>query len=298
MKVSVISLFLLIVFVCNINAISDTVPQTIGTGKQLPTNAVPYFSFKSNVILDGVIDDSIPTKALLDIGAWGIAIPEKFRTRQPAYGDSLPVQENIRFKVGGWQRDMVATYMKDDSQFLRWYGEECVLLGWDFFDNRILEISYKDHYIRELRRSELDSLAGYDRIKFIDRGKRLIVPARVHIDGKNIEGNFWIDTGLNGTLFFTNNIPADYNLDLSKTKSGRAKNLDTNHTPVNILKTDTIQIGNSIVTGRDIIFSDSEWFVFKENDIYIGLIGNQFFRYFSVIFDFRRNNLYLKPTGE
>lgn len=297
MKTLIITISCFLIFAGNMAAANDTVPQ-IGTGKQLPTDAIPYFSFKSNVILDGVIDDSIPTKALLDIGAWGIAIPEKLRTRQPVPGDSLTAQENIHFKVGNWERDMVATYMKDDSQFLRWYGEECVLLGWDFFDNRILEISYKDHYIRELKRSELDSLTGYDCIRFTDRGKRLIVPAKVHIDGKNIEGKFWIDTGLNGTLFFTNNIPADYNIDLSKTKFGRAKNLDTNHTPVNILRTDTVRIGNSIVTDRDIIFSDSEWFVFKENDIYIGLIGNQFFRYFSVIFDFKRNNLYLKPVEE
>lgn len=297
MKVSVISFFLLFVFVCNIKAVSDTIPHNRAR-KLIPTDAVPYFSFKSNVILEGLIDDSIPTKALLDIGAWGIAIPEKFRTNHSTPGDTAK-QEKVRFKVGDWERDMVATYMKDDSQFLRWYGEECVLLGWDFFDNRIIEISYKDHYIREMKRRELDSLsAEYDCIKFIDWGKRLIVPASVHIDNKLIEGNFWIDTGLNGTLFFTNNIPADYNLDLSNTKSGRAKNLDTNHTPVNILKTDTIRIGNSIVTDRDIIFSNSEWFVFKKNDIYIGLIGNQFFRYFSVIFDFKRNNLYLKAVEE
>jgi hypothetical protein len=253
---------------------------------------VPFYNFKNNVVLEGIINDSIPIKALLDIGTWGIAIPERFGIEKETTGTAL--KDEIRFKVGNWERKQVATVMTDNSQFLRWYGEECVLLGWDFFDDKILEISYKNHYIKTLERAELDSLNGYDCIGFSNRGKRLIVPASVKTQGKLIKGDFWIDTGLNGTLFFTYNIPTDYELDLNKTNVGRAKNLDTNQTKIIVLKTDTIQIGNSFLIDRDIIVSDSEWFVFKKNGLYIGLIGNQFFSNFSVIFDFQQNKLYIK----
>ncbi|MBF0649826.1 aspartyl protease family protein [Dysgonomonas sp. GY75] len=266
---------------------ADSVPDVI------PKGAIPFHSFKNNVILDGFINDSVPMKALLDIGAWGLAVPEYLRADKEAGKKS----ERIRFNVGDWTKTMDATFMSPGSQFLHWYGEDCVLLGWDFFNRRILEISYKDQYIRELKPIELDSLKGYDCIKFQNRGRRLLIPTTVTIGGKIIEGNCWIDTGLNGTLFFAHNVLSKYGLDTGKTNEGRAKNLDSNRTKVNIMSADTINVGNSMLTGKDVIFTDSEWFVFKENDMYIGLLGNQFFRYFSVIFDFRKNNLYLKPSA-
>ncbi|NDV78894.1 aspartyl protease family protein [Dysgonomonas sp. 511] len=262
-------------------------------GDSIPKDAVKFHSFKNNVILNGYINDTIPIKAMLDIGAWGLAVPERFRKD----GENRKQFEQIRFSTGKWAKTMPATFMNANSQFLKWYGDECVLLGWDFFNRRIMEISYKGHYIRELSRRELNGLSGYDTIHYENRGRRLLVNANVTIGGKEIKGKYWIDTGLNGTLFFTHDVLARYNINLEKAKEGRAKNLDVNRTKVNLVKADSIQVGNSLLTDKDVIFSQSEWFVFKENELYVGLIGNQFFKYFSVIFDFRENVLYLKPVG-
>ncbi len=275
----------------NISAISDTVPKT---GRQMPDGAIPFYSFKNNVILNGFVNDTIPIRAMLDLGARGMAAPEWLRQDI----EHRKKTEPVRFKVGEWQKTMYATFMNADSQFLHWYGEDCILLGWDFFNRRIMEVSYNRHYIRELKPVELSSLQGYDSIRFENRGMRLLIPTTVHISGKVIEGKCWIDTGLNGTLFFTYDILEKYDLDTSKSKAGRAKNLDTHRTKIDILKSDSIRIGNSVLTNRDVFFSESEWFVLKENDMYIGLLGNQFFKNFSVIFDFRKNNLYLKPVEE
>lgn len=252
----------------------------------LPQGAIPFADFKNNVILDGVLNDSIPMKALLDIGAWGIAVPSQ------ANPDN---REYVTFEINDLKKRMHTTPMSENSQFLNWYGGHCVLLGWDFFDRRILEISYKGKYIRMLKQIELDSMkSGYDSIPFQNRGRRLIVGGAVDIGDKHIAGNFWIDTGLNGLLFMTNNIASQYGLTFDKSRKGRAKNMDSSLTEINILKANSICIGNSCLTDKDVIFAHSEWFVFKENDIYIGLLGNQFFKNFSVIFDFRKNVLYLK----
>ena len=260
----------------------------------LPNGAVPFHSFKNNVILDAFIDDTIPIKAMLDIGAWGLAVPDKYKKNK----NNPQKYERIRFSTGPWSKTMSATFMDSNSQFLNWYGEECVLLGWDFFNRRVIEISYKYHYIKEWRPKDLADLEGYDCIKFENKGRRLLVPATVGIQGKEIKGHYWIDTGLNGTLFFTHNILSDYDLDTSKTKEGRAKNLDSNRTRVNLMRADTICIGNTRLVDKDVIFSESEWFVFRKNDLYVGLLGNQFFKNFSVIFDFRENKLYLRSVEE
>ncbi len=252
----------------------------------LPQGAIPFTDFKNNVMLDGVLNDSIPIKALLDIGAWGVAVPSQANPGNREY---------VTFEINGLKKRMHTTQMNENSQFLNWYGGHCVLLGWDFFDRRILEISYKGKYIRMLKQVALDSLkSDYDSIPFQDKGRRLVVGGTVNIGDKAIEGNFWLDTGLNGLLFLTDNIVAEYGLIFDKTKRGRARNMDSSLTEINMLKANSICIGNSCLADKDVIFTRSEWFVFRENDIYIGLLGNQFFKNFSVIFDFRKNVLYLK----
>jgi len=286
MRVLPFILFLSLVKMCF--AQQDTVAWV------LPEGAVPFRDFKNNVILDAYINDTIPIKAMLDIGAWGLAIPEKFRRDK----DNIQKYEKVRFSTGSWSKTMSATFLESNSQFLNWYGEECVLLGWDFFYRRVIEISYRHKYLKEWRPRDLVDLQGYDCIEFKNKNRRLLIPASVVIQGKKIDGYYWIDTGLNGTLFFTHNILNDYDLDVSKTKEGRAKNLDTHRTKVNLMRADTIRIGNTILLNKDVIFSESEWFVFRKNDLYVGLLGNQFFKNFSVIFDFRENKLYLKSVEE
>jgi len=262
---------------------------------QLPENAVPFSIYRGNIILDGVLNDSVPIKALFDTGAWGIAVPDKYKTSKEPQSDAWPPKDREYFEVGEWGQSVIATYTTGQSQFLQWFKGECVLLGWDFFDGRILEISYRDRYIRILEQEELENLSGYEHVRFTERGKRLLIPATATVQDKKIEGHYWIDTGLNGTLFFTCNIPAQYNLDISTARTGRAKGIDRKASALNVLPADTVRIGNSFVTRREALFTGGAWSVFGENDMYIGLIGNQFFHDFSVIFDFRENKLYLKP---
>jgi hypothetical protein len=279
MRLSIIICYLFLFIAGEINSCNSPCDS-------LPQGAVPFTDFKNNVMLDGVLNDSIPIKALLDIGAWGVAVPSQ------ANPDN---REYVTFEINGLKKRMRATPMAENSQFLNWYGGHCVLLGWDFFDRRILEISYKGKYIRMLKQVELDSIkSGYDCIPFRNRGMRLVVNGTVSIGDKQIEGDFWLDTGLNGLLFMTDNIVAEYGLTFDRTKKGRARNMDSGLANINMLKADSIRIGNSCLTDKDVIFTQSEWFVFKENDIYIGLLGNQFFKNFSAIFDFRQNILYLK----
>ncbi len=279
MRISVVILFILWFIAGETNSCNLSCDS-------IPKGAIPFIDFKNNVILDGVLNDSIPMKALLDIGTWGIAVPLQANPDKREYAT---------FQINGLKKRMHTTPMAENSQFLNWYGGHCVLLGWDFFDRRILEISYKDKYIRMLKQTELDSMkSGYDSIPFQNRGRRLIVGGTVNVGSKRIEGNFWIDTGLNGLLFMTNNIASQYGLIFDKSRKGRAKNMDSSLTEINMLKAESISISNSCLTDKDIIFTHSEWFVFKENDIYIGLLGNQFFKNFSVVFDFRKNVLYLK----
>jgi len=251
----------------------------------IPQGAVPFKDYRGAIILDGMVNDTVQIKAHFDTGAWGIAVPVRFKSP-----DNM-----VKLKIGEWENSLKASYLEEGNTFLNWFGGECVLFGWDFFDGKIVEVSYRDYYLRVLQPQDLQELEGYNRVDFRNKGKRLILTADVKMQGKYISGDFWIDTGLNGLIFFTHNIPELYNLTLDDTKAGRAKNMYNNQTKIDILVADTVRIGDSFVIDRDILFPQSEWFVFKPNDLYIGLLGNQFFHNFSVVFDFRKNQLYLKP---
>jgi hypothetical protein len=278
-------IFSFFVFVLHLSAQFAVETTTDTDHAKIPAGAVPFKDYRGAIILDAVINDSVTIKAHFDTGAWGIAVPEKYRT----------LNDTVDVRVGEWTNKLKASYLEQNNTFLRWFGQDCILFGWDFFDNKILEVSYKDRYIKVLDPEELNSLEGYSCIPFRDRGKRLILTAEVQMQRKNISGDFWIDTGLNGLVFFTHNIPTEYDLSFDGTKTGRARNMYNNETRIDILAADTVKIGNSFVTHKDILFPQGEWFVFKPNDIYIGLLGNQFFHDFSVVFDFRKNYLYLKP---
>lgn len=290
----ILSFFLL--HIMNIYAAGSVIPAD--SIAQLPQGAVSFSTYRGNIILDGVLNDSVHIKALFDTGAWGVAVPAKYKTSKEPESDVWPPRDRERLRIGDWEQDVIATYTTGESQFLQWFKGECVLLGWDFFDGKILEISYKKQYIRELEQSDLHTLSGYDCVSFRERGKRLLIPVTISVQGKKIEGDCWIDTGLNGTMFLTHNIPTLYNLDVSKSRSGRAKGLEQKSSTLNVLQSDTISIGNNYIAGREILYTDEAWSVFKENDMYIGLIGNQFFHDFSVIFDFDKKKLYLKPEGQ
>lgn len=267
------------------NAASDT----------LPDNAIPFTVYRGNIILDATLNDSVQIKALFDTGAWGLAIPKKYKTSTEPESDEWPPRDRERLRIGNKTRSMITTYTSERSQFLQWFKGECVLLGWDFFEDEIVAISYDKKYIQLIDRTALGDMQGYSCVSFAERGRRLLIPASVCVQEKRIEGNFWIDTGLNASLFFTYNIPQEYNLELDNVLAGQAKGLEQKVSKISVLQADTIAIGKNYISHRDVLFTDQDWSVFGKNDMYIGLIGNQFFHDFSVIFDFGENKLYLKP---
>lgn len=280
-------IFIFCFFICGTCLKAQFAVETTDSVDSLPKpqGAIPFKDYRGAIIVDALVKDSVKIKAHFDTGAWGIAVPDRFKSPD----------NKVKLKIGDLENTLKASYLEEGNTFLNWFGGECVLFGWDFFEGKIVEVSYKDYYIRVLQPEDLRKLGDYDRVEFRNKGKRLILSASVIIQNKNISGDFWIDTGLNGLIFFTHNIPGLYNLKFDETKAGRAKNMYNNQTKIDILTADTVKIGKSFVAGRDILFPQSEWFVFKPNDLYIGLLGNQFFHNFSVIFDFRKNCLYLKP---
>lgn len=295
MKYSIFILSLFLLYTINVCIVIAMPIDSIG---QLPQGAVQFDLYRGNIILDGILNDSVHVKALFDTGAWGIAVPAKYKTSKEPKSDIWPPNTKEHFRIGGLEQNVIATYTSEQSQFFQWFKGECVLLGWDFFDGKILEISYSGKYIRILDRNNLLNLKEYDCVNFKERGKRLLIPTLIVMQGKKIEGDCWIDTGLNGSLFFTHNIPTKYNLDTSKSHLGRAKGLEEKVSSLNVLMADTISIGHNYIIRREILFTDEAWSVFKENDMYIGLIGNQFFHAFSVIFDFQEKKLFLKSEAD
>jgi len=164
-----------------------------------------------------------------------------------------------------------------------------LIFGRVFFKDKILEISFEHHYIRELENTE--DLASYDKIPFrLLYGWLPVIKGKACIKGKTIEGEFIIDTGYNGTIKVSSSLIKKYKIPTRDDFEFESVGITKNNKNV-ISNADTIQVGCNYITNT-IAFLETE----KQSHIPVGgLLGNKFFDNFSVVLDFKNNYLCLKP---
>lgn len=176
---------------------------------------------------------------------------------------------------------------------------------WKFFENKIIEISYRYKYMKEL--PDTKSLDGYDKVKIkteniadVDslpyygknkavkdikciENNRLGVPITIIVQGKKIEEYVFLDTGYNRALTFNPEIIPKYDIG----PEGAAEVKDWKY----VFYPDTIRIGKNPIPKSDLFVS----FV-KERPKYefSGLLGNKILENYTIVLDLKDYNMYLK----
>ncbi len=243
-----------------------------------------YDHFKKGIILNAIVNDTLHLKALFNAGYYGVAMSGVFSKNENNKDTPAP----FKLQIGPWVYKQPHTYYLNSKFFFDFEGCD-LLLGRVFFKDKIIEISFEHHYIRELENTL--GLGSYDKIPFISRnGWNPVIKVKAWIKGKTIEGEFTINTGYNGTILVSSSLVKKYKI---PTKD------DIEFEPVPVKKNyknlrsnaDTIQVGSSYITNT-IAFLETEK---QSHNSAIGLIGNMFFDHFTVVLDFKNKYLYLKP---
>jgi len=231
------------------------------------------------ILLNGTINDSIKMRFFFDTGYLRDSI---------MVSDSLKdiIKENYAsVSIGQFKSVQNIKYADNGDFFFKYFDSNTAFVGWHYFKNKIIKISYKEKFIEELH--DISDLDNYYSIRIDTAYKSLTIPIEIHIQGKMIQENIIIDTGSNGFVNLSLNDAKKYSINLynAKRMTGFSlnKKIETSFMAMDSLNA----AGYSITDGKEIGFTKSQ------NK---RLLGNQFFENFTIILDLKNFYLYLKPV--
>lgn len=242
--------------------------------------------YVKSIIINGTIYDTIPIKIFFDTGS-------------PLNNDSVALSDSFKqmfendiflFKIK--QKNYVAhpQYMNRDNNFLKSHGQNTIIVGWRFFEHKIIEISYQNKYIREL--DNLEKLNEYICIP-LEHDEFLEIQAKIFLQKSRIDEKVIIDTGFYGWIEMGYNKAEKYHVALSDSSIIGGKSINQSYNRW-ITEADSICIGSigyTISNKFPMTFSEYKALYSRG-----GLLGNSFLENFDVVLDLIHYNLYLKPN--
>jgi len=253
-KLSIVIPILLILLSCNNQPAKTTKAKLTDS---IPEGTVPFeFDFKMNrmILIPGTLNDSIRLKYLFETGSlmmrFSDILASDFERIELENGFGK-VQKTMKVRIGGWERtygDTVeARYFDKNNHIIGYLGANVAMIPWQFFDQKIIEISFSKQYIRELPGTR--DLPGYDSVKMEMKNGFLGIPVAVSVQGKKIREFVTIDTGTNGTISFNNSVVSKYGIKSDSAFFEKALRTDGFQKSFAI-KSDTIQVGKFSLTRK------------------------------------------------
>lgn len=278
-------------FLCILLGCSNKPNQTENTplADTIPEGAIT-FEYDSKmlkmIILKGTLNDSIDVNYVFDTGWTGISISDSLK---PNNVKASYLQEPTQIEIHDWTHTYNAIeYFKENHPFTNVYGSNFGIIDWSIFEDKIIEISYRYKYIRELPNTH--NLQDYDPIKIRRTNTRLVVPVTAYYKDKTINDSVIIDTGSNSVLHFSNNIASKYDITIDEAVKIGKSTMANGQVKGFSVTADTIKVGKSFVTNQPLGFG--------ERNYKYGLLGNRFLENFDVILDLKNYCLYLKPLNK
>ena len=226
--------------------------------------------------LDAVVNDSLHFKLFFDTGQPGkfFAAFDDFRSK---IGDSAYLQ------IGKTKMLMPVEFIGSNKPLYQLlnhlFGEPALLMGWEFFDNKIIEFSFENEYL--IVHEKLPDITGYSKNEISRSGFPFLeIPIEFVLQGKIIKDTAAIiDTGNNSHLVISVSSELLKKYDINPPNGFRS------------LPIDTIKIGNQYVA------AEQNMRLVYNNKKGPTLIGVRTLDNFSVILDLINYDLYLKKIS-
>ena len=270
----------------------------------IPEGAVPFeydFNMKKTIFIPGTLNDSIRLKYLFETGSlkmrFSDTLASNFERKEVRNGLSR-VRKTMKVRIGDWElaySDSVeAVYLDKNNNLFGFAGANVAMMPWQFFDKKIIEISFSKQYIREL--SGTEDLHDYDLIKMKVVNGFLGIPVVVSVQKKKIRAFVTIDTGSNAGISFSNGIVSKFGIKSDGAFFEKALRSDGIQKSFAI-KSDSIQVGKFFLTEKNQKGKNFVSFAMaKQRDYpFAGLLGTGILEHFDIVMDFKKYCLYLKP---
>lgn len=238
------------------------------------------------IFLDGMLNDSIPMRLLFDTGWYTISFPYKYK-------EMVEGESPMTVKIGEWSKTYAPgwenrDFFSENHPLPQVMGDDLAVIGWDFFDGKIVEISFRDKLIREYADAR-NLPTGYDSLKIHKDMNKNGIPISVLVQGKKIEEYMTIDTGANGSMTFNSDIAPKYGLNMD-TAANRLATRVEGKTDGGVLAVDSVYVGNSLVTKHNVAFVGKN----AVKKPFSGLLGTRVLEKFDIILDLKNNVFYYK----
>lgn len=258
----------------------------------LPNDTVyfDYSSTKEKIFFKGLINDSIEVKIFFDTG-----LPIDEFIVSDSLKNHLSETNSVRlwYSNNNYAQSLFPKIYPNSSHIFKEYGLNTISVGWEYFLDQVIQISYKKEYI--VITDNIDSIPDiqtYDSIHF-KIGKifpYILIPVKIDIQGNIIERDAIIDTGANVSLVIKSSLLDNYNVDYKNAFIGISRSGGKGEKSKEIqLIANSISVKNCSIKDTYISYNPSlEYF---DSPI---LIGNRFWQEHSVILDLQNFVLYLK----
>jgi hypothetical protein len=175
------------------------------------------------------------------------------------------------------------------------------ILGLQYFNSSVMEINYKEQFIRVSDNIDSIDISNYSRITFKNQNDRLFIPLKVNINNAiSIEGEYLLDFGSGNSVSITTPTARNYRLQNSINKKvgfytkyggigGESASYD--------FMAKSVEIGGFTMKDVTMDYSTDKKGAMASSK-HNGLIGNKILEQFDIIIDFANNHLYIKPNSD
>jgi hypothetical protein len=235
--------------------------------------------------LDAVVNDSLQYKVIFDTG-----FPSTFFTASDSLKGVLK-KTTASVQIGKSRMQMGVDFMESyRGSIFDVFGKNTLLLGWEFFKGRVIELSFEKQFIRVYK--NLPDVTDYTKIKItISPTSHLAIPIQVVLQGKTMDDSVFIDTGNNLYASFSAELVQKYGLNTAGAYRGKAMTNVGLYSGFS-LPIDTLKIGSLHIANKNMTAAFRPKTMSRQVG---GLLGVKSLQNFSVILDLIHNELYLKP---
>jgi PDZ domain-containing protein len=224
---------------------------------------------------------------------WNAKLPGAGKTPQ----DVIVIADSVNFRFGNnlyQTKNIPVLHLKP---ILGDFADG--IFGMEYFSHSVLEINYKNEFMRIFPTIDSVDVSQYCKIDLIKKDNRLYIPLKVKInDTLLIEGEFQLDLGSGGTIAFTSSTTTKFQL---LETVGLKTHYFTKYGGVGGESSRYDFMANSLKIGDFILDNVTMNFHLDKSgamasDKHFGLLGNKIYERFNVYIDFTDNAIYLKPN--
>jgi hypothetical protein len=270
-------------------------------GAQTLPDTIPFtLNKQSNICIRASINQADSLVLMFHSSATGVTL-----TRE-AVGKKLPLAAQKSTEVKTWGGSAEAQYSEGNTltiKNLKWDSLTVFInenagvgtdgkFGFDLFEGKIVAIDYDE--MRMIVHAALPKMPkGFFKTKLLVRAGSTFIPGALKIGKTVYRDTFMFHTGYGGAILLDPKIGERYAMQATLPTISTSELQDAYG---NVFKIETkslpqIQVGGQKLKNVPLSFAA------RSSDIPMKVFGNGLLKRFNVVFDFQKNEVYLKPNG-